>query len=451
MNSLKILKIHWTVENQYSPLLAQVLPCLHFLEHLALITETDVPIPDESAWVELLSSLPSTLKTLHVDRQGKTGLMVLAGLISGNRLPALEHLILPNMVIDSLSEMEDLGQALRAPGAPKIKTLHVNIIEKRGEERDYKGWDLLIRILSMDVEDPENQILPCLTKLVIGNLNWHELGVFLVEGRFPKLEVIKPSPTLEEEVFEDSNSIYHRSDMRLYGSLADQWYRSSDGATDLWMDEVLPNRPLLRPFDDRRITFHDYATTPLGRAGMKGFLKGLPQAPLAGVVASCVEKVDIDIREQGTCIALVKVIESRCLASVKSLHLGFPIPAFSLEAFKALGGALHKGSLPSLTCLSLGVPVDHPVACSQALIDAIPPHGLSKVQRLLVGCNLRRASQAEAIFLALANSEMPVSPFDHVSVLEVTGPADQGEIAELTNAISCGVFPALEVVRFRGE
>lgn len=170
--------------------LANCLLSLPGLEELHLIGGYGVPAPAEVPWKNLLARLPKAIKVLAFDGLSGLSLLRLGDMIASDHFPCLEELSLSYMDLETVDEAERIGVAFRSKAAGRLKTLHLHV-SRHGREEIW--WDCITKILSLNLEDPDKEILVSLRRLVLGNILWSGLACALLKGRFPNLCEISPT------------------------------------------------------------------------------------------------------------------------------------------------------------------------------------------------------------------------------------------------------------------
>lgn len=175
--SLQVLAIPWdNVADLF--MITIMLGSLRSLQHLILFKHSIEIDHDERisyAHSKLLLRLPLTIKSL-------------AFRLTADRLPNHEELSLLNMVLEEPTEVDCLGVAVSGSAGRKLKKVFfstLNVVPK--------SWEVSRRILSLHVDDPLNETLPNLEEFIVArHEDWLSLGQYLLQGRLPKLRVVRP-------------------------------------------------------------------------------------------------------------------------------------------------------------------------------------------------------------------------------------------------------------------
>lgn len=456
---VRVLKFLRTEEEaNFVARLAELLPSFQALEELQVIgrcsdpQQPSAPIRSYGTWKHLFTaSWPPSVRRLTLDRLAGQRLKNLATLLNQGGLPNLEELYLPFMNIQgNIDALDQLGIAFRGYGGSKISTLylHVDNTDKA------RCWDAIIRVLSLNIEEPDARIfpnlkvgdrdLPSLTRLILGNMDWFCLGRALLDGRFPRLKRLWAS------------SAYYNDDL-----LADMWYPNltlpqfyeiDSRTSKLWFNGVLRQRSSLKPFQ-KDLDIHFLGSEQVG--ALDGSRQNLGKEILSGLskhpshIAPCVQTLHLSgVRlDEQACKALIGTIKIHGLSSVRSLQFLFDEKCHK-DLFGSLGEVLNNDLLPALIALDIGTHRERSdelslCGCWQAFFGSMARGDLSKLETLAAGYSVQE------VCVGLAPLGCPLVIFGSIIRFTAYGDLDAKDIAGISAVVRSGAFPSLRILRLR--
>lgn len=456
ISSVRVLKLLRTEQDaRVGTQLAKVLPSFQVLEELHMIGRCSdphhpsPPIRCKGTWKDLFTTKwPPSLRRLTLDRMAGQRLKNLANLLNRDGLPNLEELSLPFMNIQGNDDAPDqLGIAFRSSGGTRISTLYLHV----DDSDKARCWDFIIRVLCLNIEEPDARIfphlklgdrdLPSLTTLILGNINWFSFGRALLDGRFPRLARLSATSEFRNHDLLGADVCYHKPTLPPF-------YEVDVKTSKLWFSGVLKQRSSLKLFPEKsdinfmgskQVAEVDAARQNLG----KELVLGLSRR--SSHVASCIQTLHLSqvrINEEA-CKALIGIINLHGLASVKSLQFLLDGSTCQEDLFGSLGGVMNHHHLPALRILDIGARREDSIGlslhrCWQAFFGCMKEGGLSRLETFAA------AHSVQEICAGLAAQEGPLMIFGSVIKFRAYGDLETRDIGAISAVIHAGAFPSMK-------